>query len=893
MKRRRILATALALAAVAVIGVFTVLVQAVWNEDEAVHITPSEIENSTLAIGTHLIHLSALTDELYEIASTSAEESGQGEVYYKSELADGTWFNITTASSLEDITTGGTPVLESEIAELFFTHHTKSDGVTYDLRTGEAVNPYDIVDPYDIETLDELLPLKNQYELIREMQGDSAAGKEKIAKIEAILRTEVRNETTDRCDANLEALQRYYNVLAENDAPADQLSAVQEVMTAVDATRRAEVFSTLETILNEFAQELPRIEDTAGSEEEEGSEGRSPDTELQSAANDSLSNVQSSLIEYQGKMLDEGTTVASSLKFTYSNNLIDHANADNHAACDGDVQNLLHLSNISSGVVADKQGELDLLDASILPAATQAYQDGLSAGVSADYVAAAASNSSAALLQQLIKTNQSNVNTSRNELETYISAKVLRLSNEDGKAFLNERLEQTQEYYSLVPNDDFSASMGETIDSHIEFLTDQIRQLELDAGGNELDRLIAEKASLQTDYMSALDENDLMGAKAIEEQIADLDAKIEALQNEQTDALNAAQTALSELQEQLANAEAGSAEAAALESEIAALKAEISSLESGMSENSLGELVARLKAECLDIIGETSSDDPLRDTLQNDIDTLASLLDQNVKLVFPALQDIYSALLEERDLNGDSSYGDEIAAVEEAILGSKTAYDASLQGELSADRIQEIADGFLAGEADSLLDSGAGLTLGSGSGSGAGSGTPDVTSLSEFEKNAVYLLGLQKFYDATHSAAALRLIGSNAQKQMNLGNSLVFRQVEDPSMEYVPASSAAQAAGLRYVWNQNKSQGTLAKGSLYYTFAAYSDLVQRGRTEDSYEQMTKAAKLTGETLYLPEDYTGEAFSVTACYLTQTAYAVIEREDLTLLADELCSLLLAA
>ena len=65
-----------------------------------------------------------------------------------------------------------------------------------------------------------------------------------------------------------------------------------------------------------------------------------------------------------------------------------------------------------------------------------------------------------------------------------------------------------------------------------------------------------------------------------------------------------------------------------------------------------------------------------------------------------------------------------------------------------------------------------------------------------------------------------------------------------------------------------------------------------GKTQDSYEQMTKAAKLAGETLYLPEDYTGEAFSITACYLSQTAYAVIEREDLTLLADELCSLLLA-
>ncbi len=63
MKRRRILLS-LALVLVAAIGTLTVLVRAVWNEEEAVHVTPSEIEDSTLAIGTHLIHLSALTDEL-------------------------------------------------------------------------------------------------------------------------------------------------------------------------------------------------------------------------------------------------------------------------------------------------------------------------------------------------------------------------------------------------------------------------------------------------------------------------------------------------------------------------------------------------------------------------------------------------------------------------------------------------------------------------------------------------------------------------------------------------------------------------------------------------------------------------------------------------------------
>ena len=84
--------------------------------------------------------LSALTDSLYEIANTSAEESGQGQIYYKSELGEGAWFDITSATSLLDITTGGSPVTDGEMEELFFTHHTKSDKITYDLRTGKAVN---------------------------------------------------------------------------------------------------------------------------------------------------------------------------------------------------------------------------------------------------------------------------------------------------------------------------------------------------------------------------------------------------------------------------------------------------------------------------------------------------------------------------------------------------------------------------------------------------------------------------------------------------------------------------------------------------------------------------------------------------------------------------------
>ena len=65
-----------AVVAAAAISV-SVFAGAIWSSDDAVHIKSSEVENSTLAIGTHLIHLSALNDQLYEIAEKSATDSGQ------------------------------------------------------------------------------------------------------------------------------------------------------------------------------------------------------------------------------------------------------------------------------------------------------------------------------------------------------------------------------------------------------------------------------------------------------------------------------------------------------------------------------------------------------------------------------------------------------------------------------------------------------------------------------------------------------------------------------------------------------------------------------------------------------------------------------------------------
>ncbi|MBQ3497204.1 MAG: hypothetical protein IJA73_03655, partial [Oscillospiraceae bacterium] len=601
--RRWLIAAAAALAAVSVL-LGTLYARGFWDEERAVHIKAGDIELSTLAIGTHLVHLSALTDSIYDIANASAEESGQNRIYYKSELGGGAWFDITTATSLHDITTAGTPVTDETMEALFFTHHTKSDKVTYDLRTGEAVNIFDIRDPYDLETLEELSPLKMYYDQTIELEGENdvtkrideiwktpltaeeikaaeeakrAAEKESLLKelLETLgpnaqLPEEEEEEITvaptdiELVDKQLAALQDYLTVLTENDAPARELEAVSGVMKAVDAGRRYAVFLVLDETLGAYMEELG-----GGG----GEDGVPP--ELLSALSESIGNVQSALITHGGNMLSEGVSVISSAEYTFSNDLVTHAEAKNHAACDGDVKKLLLLGNVQSGTISERVGELDLLEGDLIPAATGEYLAALHAGESAQYRAEVIKQSAQALLSRLIDENAAKVSTKRGELEFLLKAKADRVSAADAMAFMDARLSlTTQTFASGIPQDSFSESAAESVEEHIAFLTRLRRTLELSLGGNEMDKLTAKKADLQTQYLQALDNNDLALAKSLQGEIEAVEENIRAIEDEaaaQADALRRRMEGLDENSD-----------------EFAALQAELAVLEGSLSDGSLG-----------------------------------------------------------------------------------------------------------------------------------------------------------------------------------------------------------------------------------------------------------------------------------------------------------------
>ena len=156
-------------AAVAVTAVLLLRINAlaVFNEDKAMRFSEYSashtIENSVLFVGTYLININAMSDEIYQKAQESQSESNQLEIYYKSELADGSWFDVTDAEKLSDIMDSAKIVSETELADLFVQYYVGADGSVTDVMNDSEVNPFDLPDPYNLSKLKELEPLWLQY----------------------------------------------------------------------------------------------------------------------------------------------------------------------------------------------------------------------------------------------------------------------------------------------------------------------------------------------------------------------------------------------------------------------------------------------------------------------------------------------------------------------------------------------------------------------------------------------------------------------------------------------------------------------------------------------------------------------------------------------------------
>ena len=331
---------------------------AMFDEASAVHIAPEETGEGTLAVGTHLIYIDAADDTIYEIAAQSAEQSGQTEMYYKSEFGGGAWYCLDSAQSLEDITEGAVKAKDSEIAELLFTHHTREDGIKYDLLTGEAVNIFSLTDPYSLSKLPELDELANQ------MQVMEASGAD-VLLITDFFAQDMQDEQTGQLDMALEALERSYRNIVSEEGSGTGAQMLRQVMGRADAERRGIVYGKL-------ADSLNGLMDTAASGKL--TEGGS---ELLTVIGNTLKKVQERVdaLADEGLYSSDALSALTAVEDQLTEEVLQAVENEDYAALKSRLSELGVLDNIRSGVSTDMEAEKRLLDERLIPEA-QRLADG-------------------------------------------------------------------------------------------------------------------------------------------------------------------------------------------------------------------------------------------------------------------------------------------------------------------------------------------------------------------------------------------------------------------------------------------------------------------------------------------------------------------------------------
>lgn len=492
MKGRKLKILWLSIGVLAVI-ICSTIAFAIFNEEDTTHVNDDDIENSTLIIGTHLIHISALNDSLYDIAQESAQSSGQNEMYYKSELADGKWFEISAATGLSDIMDEGSAVDKSVIEALNLRYYTKSDGITYDLMDGNAVCIFDIINPYDILELTELDAIATYYELLEEKETQADTDTRNMELIESALSAELGEQLKNEdIDKKLEALQKYYEKAAALGKNTADTSLT--IMDGLDSARRLEVYSNL---YDETLQSL--IEDIQT--DKEGTDGFYVDYDLIAAIGTAMEEVNNKLIECEAEAVEEGTTAVSKIKYQMIEQVSELIETNDDEAIDSLMENIEDIINIESGIAKNPEREAELIKEVIISEA----------------------------LDKLINEDSDGGVW---EIEYLAKAALSGMSAEEGTEFIDEIIEKLDELAD--------GGTGEEVKDELEALKDSFLDMKNKLSGDTsyLAELIDKKEELKTNRQSSLDENNLSEADKIQLELEAIDEEIEKEEQRLTEIIN-------------------------------------------------------------------------------------------------------------------------------------------------------------------------------------------------------------------------------------------------------------------------------------------------------------------------------------------------------------------
>lgn len=796
---------------------------------DSVHIKSSDIENSTLAVGSHLIYIGAMTDEIYQIAYDSASTFSQSNMYYKSELGGGSWYEISSATSVADISSEGTPVADSVIEALSFTHHTKSDGITYDLITGQPVNIFNIDDPYDLRNMEELRPLTTQYQLLvsgsqepeqnadeetttTENTDDNEALQlliqefynEDLKTIRMSEELVVPDETAIQWENQLNAVNTYYQQVSASLDESDEREMLNTIMSKLDAERRVYLYTKVYSLLEDLVGKIDTTKNSAVTE----------------AIVESQGNLQTSINEYGAKGFSDSNSVLGQEEYALMQELVSAAEASDSAACSTVLTKIGYLYNIKENTVDKGKEELNYLNSVLLPKGAKAYKDALAAGMSQENLTTAGSNQ--ALLERYAEETKSNINAVRTEYQFLIQAKVLRLSNEAGQAYMTTLIEGVAEFRNAVKQDSAKDKAEETVEQYLLWLKQQLSDLVNGSrGGTDMSILQKERNELLQEKQKALDNNELGEANRLDSLIQAKDQDIAKLEQEYSETLLSETASEADKAWAAANLSAGTAGAAALTIGQEA----VSDIQSGNLDN-----------------------------IEDALNSLEALMDANSNAVTGAMQDIESAL----ELAGDIEGKEEILSRTKSLI--KTGKEKSSQNGLNASE----AEAYL----QELM------------------GSPFISLSESNQQKAV--LALEWYGEIKNNYAIKELAASYSDVMLQNGSRYAYSKLSGTMEEYASTKTISEVLGYRYVFDDSHMVVTLQKGKDYYEFTAGKSSIRSNAAADT--AMSKKAEYQ-TCLYIPGSFVTKNFDCQIEYVDNSNVAILYTLAQKQQADEIYQALL--
>lgn len=829
---------------------------AIFQETDAVHGKAGEIEESTLLIGTHLIYLGALDDRIYEIALQSAQESGQGNIYYKSELAEGAWYEITSAYSIADITDQGRPAADSEIEALWLTHHTKSDGVTYDLRSKEAVNTYDIYPAYELETMKELEPVKNQYQLYNDGKKKNALIERNKKLVRRMFRTEVTSKETEAYDLKLNALSVYVNILRQNNGSSDEIEAVEKIIDKTDDARRVLVYQKV-------AAGLEKLADEAASSKDISSDEFQLDAGLMEAISESQKNVENALTEKEGSMLKEGTMVMTREEYSIGGRLTTAALKQDYSACDEETQKLIALYHIMEGDIIHIPSEVRLLEEALIPMAEQSYMQQLFAGENESYRQAVEKKSSHVVLEGIVAKEEQQCTAARSELQFYIEARIDRAETKEAQEFITKKLEGMEPFRSGIPKDSFLTMAEESAEAYKEWLQNLLAQMAAHQGNQELNNLYEEKAALEAEKLDALDREELEEAKQKEALLAAKEQEIQEKEDAIGREVKELEKRKQSMEQEAAKKQERGEETRGLETGITALENEIAGLVAGLSEHSGISSIQEEKKNLMALLKEGNLSEEETAEMTLGIEGLGDRIDLNGSMAADALKELYQSLASKKFLEDTNRYDRYMEQIEEIIAEHTKILDQVLDPQ----------------ETMQILEEALGVTFPADGGKGADS------------RQAVAAAALAMYGEQAKDSKLSDMLEGMAALASGQERSYFFPLVNKGSGTfYASATSVAAYKGYRYVWNDNKKKAMLVSGGTYYGFTAFRQEVERETETKDTMEMEAAFQ---STVFLPESYLEQEFGCQVYPLGDTGYGVLMDEAMQKEAAEAADLLVSS